>query len=279
MKSAPTSTTNSSTNLFCISCGYSQRGITATHCPECGQDFSTLPPSPTRLLWLQRRHLGLFRAYCRTALMVILRPKLFCEQIDNPITLRDARRFWLLTILFAYLPLLGAAVQLYHTASEPGSLLRSIQLLFVPPYWPIGVFVMLGLLLFIITATGMASYFCHPRALPIERQNRAIALSYFAPAPLALMLVIVAFTLLAQLSSRLMPICITFQILAALVAVFMLGAWYIQTVRIALVLSQRRRRILTAFMLTCAWMVVAASTLIMVPIGLCYIARTIQILF
>ena len=53
-----------------------------------------------------------FRAYWRTALTVIFRPKLFREQIDNPIELSDARRFWLLTIVFAYLPVLGAAVQI-----------------------------------------------------------------------------------------------------------------------------------------------------------------------
>jgi len=53
-------------NLFCISCGYNQRGITTNRCPECGQDFTALPPSTSRLPWLHRRHLGLLRAYWRT---------------------------------------------------------------------------------------------------------------------------------------------------------------------------------------------------------------------
>jgi hypothetical protein len=34
--------------------------------------------------------------------------------------------------------------------------------------------------------TGLPSYFFHPRGISIERQNRAIALSYYACAPLAL---------------------------------------------------------------------------------------------
>ena len=40
--------------------------------------------------------------------------------------------------------------------------------------------------LFLFTATGAASYFFHPRSISIERQNRAITLSYYACAPLAL---------------------------------------------------------------------------------------------
>ena len=137
----------------------------------------------------------------------------------------------------------------------------------------------MGLFLFLTFATGLPSYFCHPRALPIERQNRAIALSYFASAPLALMPFIVASMLVAQVSAPVIFISITFRILAALIAVFMLGAWYIRTVGIVLELSQRRRRTLTVFVLTCAWVVVAAFSLIIVPLGLEYIARMIQILF
>ncbi len=40
--------------------------------------------------------------------------------------------------------------------------------------------------LFLFTATGTASYFFHPRSISITRQNRAVALSDYACAPLAL---------------------------------------------------------------------------------------------
>jgi hypothetical protein len=39
----------------------------------------------------------------------------------------------------------------------------------------------------LILWTGLPSYFFHPPWLPVELQNRAVALSYYATAPLALM--------------------------------------------------------------------------------------------
>jgi len=41
-------------------------------------------------------------------------------------------------------------------------------------------------LLFLLAITGVPSYFFHPAHLPIERQNRAVALSYYTSAPLVL---------------------------------------------------------------------------------------------
>jgi hypothetical protein len=38
--------------------------------------------------------------------------------------------------------------------------------------------------LYFAAATGVPSYFFHPRGIPVEQQNRAIALSYYACGPL-----------------------------------------------------------------------------------------------
>ena len=43
----------------------------------------------------------------------------------------------------------------------------------------------LALGMFLFLATGIASYWFHPRAIPVARQNCSIALSYYACAPLA----------------------------------------------------------------------------------------------
>jgi hypothetical protein len=43
----------------------------------------------------------------------------------------------------------------------------------------------LAVLLAIVFVTGVASYWFHPRALSVVRQNRAVALSYYGCAPLA----------------------------------------------------------------------------------------------
>jgi hypothetical protein len=53
-----------------------------------------------------------------------------------------------------------------------------LQLTVIPVLW-----ICVGL--FLMAMTGACSYFFHPRSLPIVQQNRAIALSYYACAPLA----------------------------------------------------------------------------------------------
>jgi len=267
-------------NLFCISCGYNQRGITTNRCPECGQDFTALPPSTSRLPWLHRRHLGLLRAYWRTAAMVFFRPKLFCDQIDNPISLKDARLFWLLSIFQACLPLL--VLLIYFAANKaPGRLDALKQLFFRSLYLPVPsiFFFLAGFILFLIASTGMPSYFCHPRALPIGVQNKAIALSYFTSAPIALLPLIFALAIAGEFVTRLSAISKSFHFIAALAATFMLGVWYIRTAGILLALSQRRRRILTVLLLTLSWIFLLVLCLMLIPLALWYAGVTARILF
>src|SRR4051812_26859825 len=164
----PLQSATASTDLFCIKCGYNKRGINSNHCPECGQDFSILPPSTSRLPWLHRHRIGLFYAYWRTIGMFLFNDKLFLEQADYPITLRDARLFWLLTLAHVIAPPLILLV--YLAADQPPGRLMTLKLrLFASAYIPIPeVFYFLaGYILFFIAATGMPSYFCHPRALPV----------------------------------------------------------------------------------------------------------------
>lgn len=265
-------------NLYCLSCGYNARGVDSDRCPECGQDFSALAPATSRLPWLHRRHTGRYRAYCRSVLMLLFRPKLFCEQIDNPITLADARRFWLVTVLLAYLPLVGAVVQIYHSPAQRDSARYFIQLLFLP-YWPVGLFVMFGLLLFIIFATGMPSYFCHPASLPITAQNRAIALSYLACAPLALMPLVIALWLIAEPLWQFEAIALAFRIAATVLAVWMLVAWHMRTAQIALTLAQRRRRALTILLILVAEMSLLVLCLVVIPAMLWYGRLVLRVLF
>jgi hypothetical protein len=281
LSSAPTYTVEASHDLFCITCGYNQRGIIANRCPECGQDFSIVPPSATRLPWAHRRHLGLLGAYWRTLLMVLFRPHLFCEQIDNPITFKDARVFWLMTVLLAYIPLLGAGMQLHYTPTQPGSIIGAIQLMFVPSFSPvaIGDFMLVGLLLFILFASGMPSYFCHPKTLSIERQNRAIALSYFACAPLGVMPLVIAPILIAQLMAHFTAIALALRIAAGLFAFGMLATWAGGTTRIVTALSQSSDRFQTRKFLMISWLVLMFIFLLIFPIILQYSWLMLRIIF
>jgi hypothetical protein len=282
-QSAPTSS-QPSLDLFCISCGYNQRGLLTDRCPECGQSYAALPPSPTRLPWLHRGHLGRVKAYWRTAGLVIFRHREFCEQIDAPIRLRDARSFWGYSVLLGWLPLVGAVVSLYFFPADWNSseLLRDLEELLMEAFYlpiPLVVFSLIGALLFFGAASGMPSYFCHPRALPMQRQNRAIALSYFASAPLVVMPVIVGLLLLARVLWEFQPAPLILKFLAALLAVLMLGTWYWRTIRIVLTLSQRRRRKLTVMLMTLFWLFLLVLCVGVIPIGLWYVAMTTYTLF
>src|SRR5678816_2034622 len=132
-----------------------------------------------------------------------------------------------MTVLLAYIPLLGAGMQLHYTPAQPGSIIGAIQLMFVPSFSPvaIGDFMLAGLLLFILFATGMPSYFCHSKTLSIERQNRAIALSYFASAPLGLMPFVIAPIIVAQFVSEFTAIALALRMASGLLALLMLGSW------------------------------------------------------
>jgi hypothetical protein len=272
---------SASADLFCISCGYNQRGIAGGRCPECGEDYVKLPPSPTRLPWLHRRHLGVLRGYWRTAGMVIFRKQEFCEQIDTPVTLRDGRRFWVMAVLAAWAPLVAVVVALYLFPQSSGFLKELRAFLFQSMFLPIplAVFILTGLFVLFAAATGMPSYFCHPRALPVERQNRAIALSYFAGAPIALMLLIALLAAGAELLTQFETISTALRFSAALVGIMTVGTWYVRTAGIVLTLSQRQRKTLTILILTCAWCALAVLCLVILPLAIWYAIVTTYSLF
>jgi len=277
VESSPIASPDSSTDLFCVNCGYNQRGISADRCPECGYLYVHAPPSPTRLPWRHRRHLGRLKAYWRTTAMVMFRHELFCQQIEDRITLREARQFWLFSMLQAWLPLLAAVLTLYWyppTGNSSENLEDFYDQFFVWRYVPIDLiwFVLLGALTFLITATGISVDFCHPRAMPIQQQRQAVALTYFASAPLALMPLVVVPLLLARVLFRLPPLDALAKFLGALIAVLMLGLWYVCTVRIILTISQHRRPKGTAALLTATWLLLLIICGVMIPAAIWYIA-------
>jgi len=279
VETATASPPASSTNLYCICCGYNQRGISSAHCPECGQDFSKLPPSSSRLPWLHRRRVGLIRAYWRTVAMFLFNDKLFCEQIENPITLKDARLFWLLSLAHVIVPPLILLLYL-ATNQPPGRLAALKQFVFQSIYIPVpGVFFFLvGYVLFFIVSTGLPSYFCHPRALAVERQNRAIAFSYFACAPLAVAPLFFILLVAAEYVVRLEFLWEALRIVAAALLVSVFFAWYIRSAGLVVVLSQRRRRVLTILLFTICWVAAFVLFLIVLPLALWYALVLIRIL-
>jgi hypothetical protein len=161
-------------DLFCPECGYSLRGLTSERCPECGLLLDFIESEVSLIPWERRREIGRLRAYW------MFRNKVLCRAAYRPVSYRDAQLFRWITLLHVFVPLVFV-LPLWH-ATSPGTLEDVVDEV---GYWFVGlacVCVLLGL----AALTGLPSYFFHPRYLSTELQNRAVALSYYGCASLAL---------------------------------------------------------------------------------------------
>jgi len=164
--------------IVCPDCGYDLRGSTSARCSECGFALDVLRVRETLIPWSHRRELGWLRAYWKTVWLVLRYPKRFCLEMARPVSYADSRSFRWVTTAHAYLPILTMST-LWCTFVYVKGLGGGEWL-----YWLHGS-LQVWALLFLVLLPGLASYFFQPRTLTVEQQNRAIALSYYAWAPLA----------------------------------------------------------------------------------------------
>jgi hypothetical protein len=193
----------------CPQCGYDLRGLVdARRCPECGLEVDPAGAPRTRIPWAYRQRIGLGAAYVRTAKLATLHPRRLAAEVERPVAYRDALRFRLLTCIVATLPIAALLVAIMAGYGSAGFLTvlhpdRIRNLIFagpaqvepgtawlfgaaipwesgatLPPVLPVALFVVF------VLVTGVATYAFHPRRLPVGRQNRAVALSQYACAPL-----------------------------------------------------------------------------------------------
>jgi hypothetical protein len=260
---------------FCIRCGYNQRGVEAERCPECGVLLADSPASPVRLPWAHRRHIGLLPAYWRTAWQVIFRTKKICAEMEHPVSYADARRFWIMTLAQAWLPfVVGVGLMFFAVHIRDSRWQRDYQDLFISVYVPVPVVWvgLLGLLLFFALATGAPSYFGQNRRLSVREQNRAIALSYYASAPLALMpllLLLAGVTMVLDHSLRQLAFGIA--AVEGLVFLAMVVLWWICSISIPARTARRGWKMTLAMALGLPVMWVLLGFLSMAIAGIAYI--------
>lgn len=173
-----------SEGLFCPECGYDLRGAASERCPECGLKIDREAMSVSRIPWVHRREIGRFRAYWRTTWIVMVLRRRLVGEMNRPITIADARRFWLVTVLLAWLPIAAWAVGLAVANFEPRDFRAGVRLGYL---LEAGIFAagMLAVWLFLLLATGSMSNWFVSETFEGDRQDRAIALSYYTCAPLA----------------------------------------------------------------------------------------------
>jgi len=191
--------------LFCPECGYNLHGIEGiTRCPECGLPVDREGFARSQVPWVHRRHVGRFRAYWRTVWLATFQPRRIAAEASRRVSYCDAQRFRWVTAFVAAIPVIAGLVAAMAWYGNP-ALFSAIAPsaisgwamsgqpsgwfdLFIP--WDSGATMApvlpLAVLIVSVLVTGLSSYWFHPAALSVVRQNRAVALSYYACGPLAL---------------------------------------------------------------------------------------------
>ncbi len=258
--------------LHCPDCGYHLRGLTGARCPECGYSLDDVRDSTvSRIAWVHRGDIGTVRAYWRTVCAVSFRHKRFCDEIARPVSYADAQAFRWMTILHVYLPLIALSAIFYVVVQPSFGPGEVDDVLFT--YWLFGVPQVFGLPL-LIAATGIPSYFFHPKALDTELQNRAIGLSYYSSAVLAwtpFVAMLVLGSLLEDLLGEYARLAVTISGIAVVVG--MIAAWWFDLMHIARrTMPHLRRRIkLIGIGVPFLWSVVALVMLGVLPVLALYI--------
>jgi hypothetical protein len=195
-------TTTPTVDRFCPECGYDLRGLASERCPECGLAIDAAS-STSPIPWSHRARIGRLRAFRRTVILATFQPKKLAAATAVPVDFRDAVLFRRLVVIQTALPIIAAAVCVFHWMNgfnflslapnpqagwppapskwldEPVFCWSAGAML--PPVLPIGI------LLSIAIITAAPSYWFHPRQVPLVRQNRAVAVSAYLCAPLVLL--------------------------------------------------------------------------------------------
>jgi hypothetical protein len=285
-------------DIYCPGCGYNLRGAAGAQCSECGHALANIRASECGIPWEHRRRLGRLRTYWQTVWMVTNRNRRFCEEYAHDVRFSDARRFQLLTALHIYLPILAATVLLYlmvppnRNVPDP---LRQVMATGRPPQgpslliqayaevWPV-VVLHLGLLAFLVAATGVPSYFFHPKAVPVERQNSAVAMSLYTCGPLAALLVAVVllacFVFALALVFRHVKFeetCIVILTPTPAILLGVVAAWYFSAIKVLrrTMPQLKRRAVSLALALPFLWLGLAALLVVALPLAVLYILLVI----
>jgi len=177
------------TELRCPGCDYDLRALVSDRCPECGLQIDRAALAQSQIPWAHRDRLGSIRAYQRTAWLAWRHPGRMAMCVASPVDLRDARAFQRVTVLFTFVPavVIGVAYIIYYgrdylSSGFPPVAARFGYLL----EWLLVVIFAGCLWLFLMAITSVAQYFFWSLGISATRRERAIALSYYASAPLAL---------------------------------------------------------------------------------------------
>lgn len=175
----------------------------AGRCPECGlQIDENVLMGRASIPWQHRARVGRVRGFLRTIWLAIRHPRRLAHQAARDVDYLSARRFQLICCLLAFIAyavpvsvgfwamrtgivasppwgdVLGGWEEVAGVASSALAPLLADAALFTAG--------LLGIFLWLLLGSGVASYFFYVRDRAPQLNDRAISLSYYAAAPLAL---------------------------------------------------------------------------------------------
>jgi len=277
--------------LRCPACDYDLRALVGDRCPESGFQIDRAALAQSQIPWAHRDRLGNIRAYQRTAWLAWRHPGRMAMCVASPVDLRDARAFQRVTVLFTFVPavVIGVAYIIYYgrdyfSSGFPPVAARFGYLL----EWLLVVIFAGCLWLFLMAITSVAQYFFWSLGISETRRERAVALSYYASAPLAVsaipMTLIIAAWMISnhrwdmsfqvRVIDRLTELLVVATIL---ILGLQIGGWFSSTI----VLLKRTTacgsgRVFAAVIgLPAAWVIVAFLFLVLLPFAALYLALMI----
>jgi hypothetical protein len=282
--------------LLCPDCGYDLRVRPSGRCPECGLTLDFIDAPQSAIPWVRRREIGRVRAYLLTVIAVLMRFRVVSREIFRPVSHPDAQRFRLVSTMILLLSLVpigfsvatgpapawssGAAFGAPFGITLPTTDESWIELSTVrygaPTVAVMCLAIVAGVLAFLLVLTGVPSYLFHPRRLPVEQQNRALALSYYATAPLALSPLVLPAAFGLRLLNPLDEI-ISFPGLCAALLFLLVGGYWLLLIRSARRSLRSLRSVYTVALLTPAlWFVVGSLSFAVVALVIFYVWIMLQ---
>jgi hypothetical protein len=268
-------------DLFCQTCGYNLRGLTGNRCPECGGSLDGVRSLVPQIPWVYRKETGWCRAYWRTVWFVMFRQASFCDEMARPVSHRDSQLFRWVNVALGCVPVFLAGVGFVIFGTKTPTYEEYFNV-----FWSGG----FGALwhacvpLYFAAATGVPSYFFHPRGIPIAQQNRAIALSYYACGPLALSIAPVGMAFVAIVlsagSAAGIPswlirtnLDLWCWLLAVLVSLGLATVWWLDLIHLArrLVPQRPQRAVYLGMCVPILWFFLAIAMLVALPLFVLYV--------
>lgn len=235
-------------------------------CPECGEHLRFLT-GESLIEWERRAEIGFWRALWSTARQAMFHTRRLAVAIQVPVRYADAVRFRWVAVNWAF----GALVTtIVVTAIAQPNILGGL----IDQYGVVSCFVFLALTYLTLGAiSGAPSYLFHPRSLSLARQNRAVALSYYASAPLFLMPIPAVFLLLALtpwIYHRWLGYVIGYGLVVSLCLIPLLMWWNL--VRLAQrTLLSFRDTMNVAILTPVLWLTIASLLLFLLPLLFLYV--------